>query len=144
MTDLKPNFGTASKRMALPAIMFAKYDESNPPSGFDYAVSLKLTPACLRIEEPRVIRNLVCARDNYLVIYNVCLTAEETTSHLANGHTDDGSEELKQVSEFDTLLECERLMKAKVSKRASLLFKILLFAWFSEWSIPCEDIRYCF
>ena len=78
----------AAKRTALPAIMFAKYDESNPPSGFNYAVSLKLTPSCLRNEDPRVIRNLVCARDNYLVVYNVCQTFEksgEGSSVLTNG-----------------------------------------------------------
>lgn len=58
----------------------AKHSEAQPASGVHFAVSLRLTPSCLRNAVGgsgfRVFRNLVTARGNTLSIYDVALHAD--------------------------------------------------------------------
>ena len=60
----------------LPALT-ALHTTASPASGFHFATSLRLTPACLTNRADghglRVIRNLVCARSNTITVYDVAL-----------------------------------------------------------------------
>ena len=89
-SDLKGSMNNVvGARRALPA-MFAEHSQAIEPSGYHFATSLRLTPACLRVvERPRIIRNLVCARADVLVVYDVCLlsTAPEADEAGQRDHS---------------------------------------------------------